>query len=90
MGNEDSVDDLLKMFLYADKSWFEDASKRHLVKITQPYYLGAHEVSVGHFRRFVEATGYRTEAESDGKGGFGIKNDATFEQSQILYGRTWL
>ena len=41
------------------------------MQITQPFYLGATEVTVGQFRRFVEATGYRTEAERDRKGGWG-------------------
>src|SRR5262249_33086778 len=41
----------------------------HQVRLTRPYYLGVHEVTVAQFRRFVEATGYKTEAERDGKGG---------------------
>ena len=81
MGNEDSVDELVKLFPYAKKEWFEDAAKRHLVMITRPFYLGAHEVTVGQFQRFVESTSYKTEAESDGKGEYGIKSDGTFEQS---------
>jgi formylglycine-generating enzyme required for sulfatase activity len=40
----------------------------HAVEISRPFYLGAHEVTVGQFRRFAEDTGYRTEAEEDGKG----------------------
>lgn len=35
----------------------------HRVRITQPFYLGTTEVTVGQFREFVEATGYQTEAE---------------------------
>src|SRR5262249_24196357 len=42
---------------------------RHRVRISRPFYLGAHEVTVGQFRAFVAATGYRTEAESSGEGG---------------------
>lgn len=41
------------------------------VQITRPYYLGRHAVTIGEFRTFVEATGYCTEAESDGTGGYG-------------------
>jgi formylglycine-generating enzyme required for sulfatase activity len=39
--------------------------------ITKAFYLGAHEVTLGQFRAFVEATGYTTEAERDGKGADG-------------------
>ncbi|MEM6990548.1 MAG: formylglycine-generating enzyme family protein [Myxococcota bacterium] len=38
----------------------------HRVRITQPYYLGKHEVTQAEFRRFVEATSYKTTAERDG------------------------
>jgi formylglycine-generating enzyme required for sulfatase activity/tRNA A-37 threonylcarbamoyl transferase component Bud32 len=42
---------------------------QHVVRLTRPFYLGAHEVTVGQFRAFVEATNYKTRAEQDGKGG---------------------
>jgi formylglycine-generating enzyme required for sulfatase activity len=38
------------------------------VQIEKPFYLGACEVTVAQFRKFVEATHYKTEAESNGKG----------------------
>jgi formylglycine-generating enzyme required for sulfatase activity len=44
------------------------------VTISRPFYLGACEVTVGQFRAFVEQTDYRTEAETDRKGGF-VPND---------------
>ena len=39
------------------------------VRITQPFFLSAHEVTVGQFRQFVEETGYQTCAER-GSGGY--------------------
>jgi formylglycine-generating enzyme required for sulfatase activity len=43
----------------------------HKVTITKPFYFGRHEVTRGQFRRFVDETKYRTNAETSGKGGFG-------------------
>ncbi len=43
----------------------------HRVRISHAYYLAKHEVTVGQFERFVEATGYQTEAEQSGEGGSG-------------------
>jgi formylglycine-generating enzyme required for sulfatase activity len=48
---------------------FEEEGPQHKVTIAQPFYLGAHEVTVAQFRAFVDATGYKTKAEVDGKGG---------------------
>ena len=45
---------------------------QHLVRLTKPFYLGATEVTVGQFRRFVDATKYVTQAESDNLGAFEI------------------
>jgi formylglycine-generating enzyme required for sulfatase activity len=36
-----------------------------LVRLTRPYRISAHEVTVGQFRKFVEATGYKTDAERE-------------------------
>jgi formylglycine-generating enzyme required for sulfatase activity/serine/threonine protein kinase len=39
---------------------------QHEVEISQHFYLGQTEVTVGQFRRFVTATGYKTQAELEG------------------------
>ncbi len=41
----------------------------HVVRITEPFYMGAYEVTVAEFRAFVEATDYKTHAERDPLGG---------------------
>jgi formylglycine-generating enzyme required for sulfatase activity/predicted Ser/Thr protein kinase len=45
--------------------------KKHHVQLSRPFYLGATEVTVGQFRKFVEAQGYQTDAEQDGRGANG-------------------
>jgi formylglycine-generating enzyme required for sulfatase activity len=52
------------------------------VRITRPFYLGATEVTRGQFRLFADETGHKTEAEKDGKGGFGWNEEMKkFEQN---------
>ena len=47
-----------------------DEGPQHRVTISRAFALGRYEVTVGQFRNFVEATGYRTDAEKNvGKSG---------------------
>jgi formylglycine-generating enzyme required for sulfatase activity len=48
---------------------FEDEQPRHKVRITTPFYLGTCHVTVGQFRRFVEDTLYKTDAQKSGEPG---------------------
>jgi formylglycine-generating enzyme required for sulfatase activity len=41
---------------------------RHEVVITRPFFMGVHELTIGQFRAFVKDTGYKTVAETNGKG----------------------
>jgi len=45
---------------------------QHRVRITRGFYLSAHEVTRKAFQRFVDDTGYQTEAERDGDGCNGL------------------
>jgi formylglycine-generating enzyme required for sulfatase activity len=57
--------------------------EKHRVRITRPFYPGAHEVTRGQFRRFVDDAGYRTEAEQEGQGDWGWnENTRNFERNQ--------
>ena len=53
---------------------------QHLVRISRPFYMGMHEVTVKQFRQFVEATGYKTTAETNGVGGSHIFDPKRFFQ----------
>ena len=57
--------------LNAKAADFVDENPPHPVRITHPFRLARCEVSRGNFQAFVKAAGYRTEAESDPKGGWG-------------------
>jgi formylglycine-generating enzyme required for sulfatase activity len=45
---------------------FESEGPAHEVEITQPFYIGIHEVTVGQFRQFVKEMDYKTQAEKEG------------------------
>ena len=77
MGSAENGDELVASFPdYGRKpDDFADELPRHRVKISRPFLLGAHEVTVGDFQAFVDATDHRTEAERDGTGGWGYDRD---------------
>ena len=78
MGGQEPAEQLARAFAaYGRKpDYFQDEYPRHRVRLTRPFLLGRVEVTVGQFRRFVRETGYWTEAERDGTGGWGY-NPAT-------------
>lgn len=49
---------------------YDAEGPQHEVEITG-FYMGVYEVTIGQFKHFVAAAGYRTEAEKDRKGGHG-------------------
>jgi formylglycine-generating enzyme required for sulfatase activity len=73
MGGQEPAEQLAGAFeaYHRKPDYFNDEYPRHRVRITRSFLLGKFEVTVGQFRQFVQATGYRTEAEKDGTGGWG-------------------
>jgi formylglycine-generating enzyme required for sulfatase activity len=65
----------------------DDEKPQHRVRITRPFYLDATEITRGRFRRVVESTGLTTEAERDGKGGWGWNETAAKFERDSKY--TW-
>jgi len=68
---------------------FASAMPGHKVRLTTAFLMGKHEVTVGQFRKFVEATGYKTNAETGGGGLIGalviepkisLKSDASWRK----------
>jgi formylglycine-generating enzyme required for sulfatase activity len=57
----------------------------HEVEMTRPFYMGAHEVTIGKFREFVQATGYRTDCERSGRGAFGFDAAAGTVKCNVVF-----
>ncbi len=57
------------------------------VRIAGPFYLGIHEVTRGQFRRFLDETGSSTDAEKDGRGGWGCDEKTGAHEQDPRY--TW-
>ncbi|QDU25093.1 Serine/threonine-protein kinase Pkn1 [Anatilimnocola aggregata] len=70
---------------FARKSMHPD----HPVILTKPFAIGATEVTVAQFRRFVEATGHRTDAEVYGFGNSGYKEPQPQDPASNK-GKSWL
>jgi sulfatase modifying factor 1 len=67
-----------------------DEAPVHRVRISRPFLLGRHEVTVGQFRRFVEASGHVPESVADGTGGYGYNpayGPAASQRGDLFEGR---
>lgn len=67
MGSETELEELVKKFRWKGSGEFP----QHKVTISKPFYMGTYEVTVGDFKEFVAATGYKTIAQSKRQGGQG-------------------
>jgi formylglycine-generating enzyme required for sulfatase activity len=61
---------------------------QRLVQITRDFFIGKFEVTRGQFRRFVEATGYKTDAERGLRGGYGY-DEATHKLAGPDHRYSW-
>jgi formylglycine-generating enzyme required for sulfatase activity len=87
MGNHDSPEALAKAFRNIERRRIDelvDEKPVHRVQITRPFFMGAHEVTIGQFKRFVEDAGFKTEAERDGTGGWGYNPDIKYFEGRKL------
>lgn len=88
MGNDISSAEIERRFhdYLAEAREFEAEFPLHRVTISRPFYMGVHEVTVGQFQQFVSSSGYQTDAESDGVGGWGWDEQAgSFAQPDPKY-----
>lgn len=76
--------------LYSTSQDFKLERPSHRVRISRPFKLGKTEVTVGQFRRFVEATGYVTDAEkSGGAWGFFPEEKDAVDRFHVDEAITW-
>lgn len=64
-----------------------DETARLRVTLTQAYWLGATEVTVGQWRQFAEATGHKTRPETTGEGIWGWVGAPNYYEKQP--GTSW-
>ncbi|MHB8955818.1 MAG: formylglycine-generating enzyme family protein [Pirellulaceae bacterium] len=74
-------------FIMGDNTGLDDEQPAHTVTLSKPFYLGQYEVTVEQFGRFVEATGYATDAEKGTgfQGAFGWNRDTMAFQMNEEY-----
>ncbi len=87
MGSSESPEELVHMYAkwQAGLDVFVGEQPQHRVCISEPFYLGIYEVTLGQFRQFVEAASYVTEPERDGKGGWGWNMSKSKEEQDEKY-----
>ena len=74
MGGDAGEAELARHFPAYERARLRDLADEapvHRVRLTRPFYMARHEVTVGQFRRFVEASGHVPESIADGTGGYG-------------------
>jgi len=93
MGSDESSAALALAYPQMPKDRFEklgDEGPVHRVRITKPFWMGQTEVTVGQFRRFLQASGHVPESEADGTGAYGWRADydpATTKRGDAFEGR---
>ncbi len=74
MGSDETPEVLAKAYPQYDPARFKqlgDEAPVHKVRISRPFFLGRHEVTVGQFTKYLQASGNVPESISDGTGGYG-------------------
>src|SRR5262245_35788962 len=93
MGNDAPVQDMATLYPAYELKRLQDLADEapaHRVRITRPFYMAKHEVTVGQFRQFLAASGHVPESVADGTGGYGYNaayDPATTRRGDAFEGR---
>ncbi|QRR32376.1 formylglycine-generating enzyme family protein [Hydrogenophaga sp. YM1] len=94
MGSDEPASRLAASYPGLEPSRFEglsDEAPVHRVRITRPFEMARHEVTVGQFRAFLQRSGHVPESIADGTGGYGYNPDydpATTPRRDAFEGRS--
>lgn len=87
MGSKETNEDLKQMGMSLYEGFDNsDEQPQHRVQISKPFYMGAHEVTLGQFLQYYNADklSHKTDAEKDGKGGWGYDGSKTEQKPEYL------
>jgi eukaryotic-like serine/threonine-protein kinase len=57
----EEIDRCVESFKFTPADYYLSEGPQHSVEITRPFYMGTTEVTVGQYRRFIEASKYQVE-----------------------------
>ena len=93
MGSDETPQALARDYPQYERKRFAelgDEAPVHRVRISRAFFLGQHEVTVGQFRKFLEASGHVPESVADGTGGYGYNpayDPAASQRGDLFEGR---
>jgi sulfatase modifying factor 1 len=93
MGSDESAEALAAAYPGLERTRFEglsDEAPVHRVRITKPFEMSRHEITVGQFRAFLQRSGHVPESIADGTGGYGYNpayDPATSSRGDAFEGR---
>lgn len=94
MGSDEPASTLAASYPGLEPSRFEglsDEAPVHRVRITRPFEMARHEVTVGQFRAFLQRSGHVPESIADGTGAYGYNpahDPATTARRDAFEGRS--
>ncbi len=88
MGSDEDAISVLRRFDYISADAIADSYPLHKVRISNPYYMGVHEVTLGQFLNFYHDANYQVECERDEYGGWGWTDDGE-RQSRSYVPWSW-